>query len=92
MRRSAAGRVAVDQGLLHTHHRATEAAEYDYYLRRRALGERFIPTPDAVIKAMVQAVLDQLEPPGAPEPAAGSAPRTRTRTVIVAPQPRRRPR
>ena len=69
---------------------AARRAEFDYYQRRGALGERFIPTPEAVIKAMVQAALDLLEPPGAPGPVDSPAPRKRT--VIVTPQPRRRPR
>jgi len=45
---------------------AVRRAEYDYYQRGRVLGsERFIPTPDAVIRAMLEAAVGS---PPAPMP------------------------
>jgi len=42
-------------------------AEFDYYQKARQIGpERFIPTPDAVIKAMLEAALKQVEMADAP--------------------------
>lgn len=41
---------------------AARRAEFDYYQKGRALGrERFVPTPDPVIKAMLAAALELVE-------------------------------
>jgi hypothetical protein len=52
---------------------AARRAEYDYYQRGRALGAgRFIPTPDAVIRAMLEAAFQEVpdEVAAAAKPAA----------------------
>lgn len=43
--------------------------EYDYYQRNGRIGTgRFIPTPDAVIRAMLEgALVDVPDPPAAPQ-------------------------
>ena len=61
---------------------AARRAEFDYYQKGRALGgDRFIPTPDAVIKAMLDAALKLVE---TPEEAATSSP------IVTAAKPTRR--
>jgi hypothetical protein len=68
---------------------AARRAEFDYYQKGRTLGaDRFIPTPDVVIRAMLEAVLkitpDQPPAPDTPKGRAG-APR-----IVVSSPPRRR--
>ena len=44
---------------------AARRAEYDYHQKARTIGsERFIPTPDGVIRAMLEAALKDLPDPG----------------------------
>lgn len=64
-------------------------AEFDYYQKARQIGpERFIPTPDAVIKAMLEAALKQVEMADVEEP----VPPKRKSSIVEAkkPRPRRR--
>lgn len=66
---------------------AARRAEYDYYHRGRSTGgDRFIPTPDPVIRAMLQAALDTESPP---DPAR-EAPIRQQPVIVTASKPRRR--
>jgi hypothetical protein len=61
---------------------AARRAEFDYYQRGGMLGSRFIPTPDAVIKAMLEAAIGDAPPqpvPGQKVPA-----------IVTAAKPKRR--
>lgn len=40
---------------------AAQRAEYDYYQRGRTDAGRFIPTPDAIIKVMLDAALELVD-------------------------------
>jgi hypothetical protein len=64
---------------------AARRAEFDYYQRGRALGSRFIPTPDPVIRAMLQGALGEL-----PEPTEKPDPPPKAPAVVTAFKPRRR--
>jgi hypothetical protein len=66
--------------------KAARRAEFDYYQRSRAIDpEKFIPTPDAVIKVMLEAAL------GGPEPVLNAPkPQSRQPTIVTAKAPRRR--
>lgn len=64
---------------------AARRAEFDYYQRGGELGSRFIPTPDVVIRKMLEAALN---PPG-PKPIEGVPPKPIGRIVTAQP-PRRR--
>jgi hypothetical protein len=67
---------------------ATRRAEYDYYQKGTGIGSgRFIPTPDPIIRAMLQAALGVLDPEP-PEPP-GGGPR-KPPAVVTAYKPRRR--
>ncbi|MFL5288613.1 MAG: hypothetical protein ACJ8AW_48580 [Rhodopila sp.] len=65
---------------------AARRGEYDYYQRgHMALNaERFIPTPDAVIRAMLEAAL-KITPD--PAPPASPPPRGKTLPRILCPAP-----
>lgn len=66
---------------------AARRAEADYYQRRRTEAGRFIPTPDAIIKAMLDAALALVEPVAAP-----TWTRRRMASTIVEASPPRRTR
>ena len=76
---------------------AARRAEYDYYQKGRKIGtDRFIPTPDAVIKVMLEAALKLAEvvPPVASsaqvtEPEAALPARMRRIVTASTPKPRR---
>ena len=53
---------------------AARRAEFDYYQKARALGpDRFMPTPDPVIRAMLEAAVKQFDLPAV----------ARTNSIIV---------
>lgn len=62
---------------------AAQRAEFDFYQRRRQLSaDRFVPTDEAVIRVMLEAVLAAAVPDqNLPAP---------QRTIVVAQPPRRR--
>jgi hypothetical protein len=74
---------------------AAKRAEYDFFNRgRRVKDDRFIPTPDAIIRAMLEAALSTLNPPAktTSKPAAPVEIRTKRKVSIVTahpPKPRR---
>jgi hypothetical protein len=60
---------------------AARRAEYDYYQRGRLVGSgRFIPTPDAVIKVMLEAAFKEV-----PDDASGSG---RLPAIVTARRPK----
>jgi hypothetical protein len=62
---------------------AARRAEYDYYQRSRRLGsDRFVPTPDLVIRTMLEAALRWVD---AGEPKQLSA--VQKKTTLEAPSP-----
>jgi hypothetical protein len=64
--------------------RTAQRGEYDYYQRNRQLpADKFIPTPEAVIRAMLEAALSTVT---TPEVDKGKA----KRAIVYAPAPRRR--
>jgi hypothetical protein len=62
---------------------AARRGEFNHYQRGRMLNARFIPTPDAVIRAMLEAALASL--PDEPQPPPGG----RGTRIAVARKPRR---
>lgn len=63
---------------------AARRAEYDFFNRGRTVKDgRFIPTPDAVIRAMLEAVLSTLTPPPAT-----SAEAEKKTNIVTARRPR----
>jgi hypothetical protein len=65
---------------------AARRAEFDYYQRNRLLSERpFIPTPDPVIRAMLEAAL--ADTPADPAPSSEGPERPR---IVTARKPRPR--
>jgi hypothetical protein len=59
---------------------AARRAEYDHFNKGRTAADgRFIPTPDAIIRAMLEAALATVEPDKAPTP-----------RIVTATKPRRR--
>ena len=72
---------------------AARRAEYDYYQKGRVLGaDRFIPTPDPVIRAMLGATLKRSSRPLNPSPEAkadASAARLTQRRIVTAVKLRR---
>jgi hypothetical protein len=67
---------------------AARRAEYDYYQKGRVGGsDRFIPTPDPVIRVMLEAAMKLVTEP---EPRAGEPPRKQSAIVTaVRPKPKR---
>lgn len=64
---------------------AARRAEFDYYQKGRLIdADRFIPTPDAVIRAMLEAAVGDAPKP---EGRTSSAPAAR---IVVAHKPRRK--
>jgi hypothetical protein len=64
---------------------AARRAEFDYYQKGRKIGaDRFIPTPDVVIRAMLEAAVGDTPKAEEPKPSA-PAPR-----IVVAQKPRRK--
>jgi hypothetical protein len=62
---------------------AARRAEFDYYQRGRLLGDgRFIPTPDPVIRAMLEAAFAKI-----PDETAATA---KPPAIVTTPKPRRR--
>jgi hypothetical protein len=67
---------------------AYRRAEHDYYQKGRGLGaDRFIPTPDPVIKAMLAVALETAKPKVEPSAAPPSA--LSRRHIVTAYKPRR---
>lgn len=66
---------------------AARRAEFDYYQRGGMLGSRFVPTPDRVIREMLEAALATIAPE--PEPEADAQPKLVPR-IVRAYKPRRR--
>jgi hypothetical protein len=73
---------------------AARRAEFDFYQKGRKLGaERFIGTPDAVIKVMLEAALKLVPAVGPPvassDQTSPPAPALSARIVTTKPKPRR---
>lgn len=64
---------------------AARRAEFDHYQRGGLLGSRFIPTPDAVIRLMLEAALN----PQGPKPIA-AVPAKPIGRIVTAQAPKRR--
>ena len=64
---------------------AARRAEFDYYQKGQLIGaERFIPTPDAVIRAMLQAAVGDPPKPQEPKPSGTGA------RIVIAHKPSRK--
>ena len=69
---------------------AVKRAEYDFFNRgRKVKDDRFIPTPDALIRAMLEAALSTLDPPAktAPKTAVPAEVGARRKVSIVTAHP-----